>query len=266
MKNTIKVIAITGLIALPITQANAASIAVNFTSINNNSNQNSGGTIRPVDSYAGAVVQSNWNNSDGKASGAFSDIIDDSGTSTAVQVSWASSNSWFTRVAPGDSDTELMSQYLDDYQPTHSPGQLATGAKVSITNVQYEKFDLYVYLATDQTFSNDTINAMLRDITNTTIIHPRIYTDGVNPNSNVQLIQDTANSRFNVTQGSNYIVFEGLTLSEFVIAGEPRAPHGSAERLHRATIAGFQIVEVPEPASIALLSLGGLALLKRKQK
>jgi len=34
----------------------------------------------------------------------------------------------------------------------------------------------------------------------------------------------------------------------------------------RAPLAGFQIVEVPEPSSAALLGLGGLALILRRRK
>lgn len=83
-----------------------------------------------------------------------------------------------------------------------------------------------------------------------------VDSDGTNPASVYKQIVST--NPLSPTEG-NYIRFDGLTGSEFVVrlSGIPG--------VHGAALNGFQIV-APEPASLALLGIGGLGLLLHRRR
>ena len=72
-------------------------------------------------------------------------------------------------------------------------------------------------------------------------------------------VANTAWTEATDTTRGNYILVSGQTASTLTIQGQDR---NGAER---GSISGFQIVEVPEPSSAALLGLGGLALILRRR-
>ncbi len=63
----------------------------------------------------------------------------------------------------------------------------------------------------------------------------------------------------NATEG-NYLVFEDVDLSTLVITADADAESG------RAACTGIQIVTVPEPATLVMLTLGGIATLYRRRR
>ncbi|MEM6506446.1 MAG: PEP-CTERM sorting domain-containing protein, partial [Planctomycetota bacterium] len=66
------------------------------------------------------------------------------------------------------------------------------------------------------------------------------------------------------TEDENYHVFSAVvpTAGEIVIDWEET---GSGGQFAQGPFNGFQLVAVPEPSSLALLGIGGLAMLQRRR-
>ncbi len=140
--------------------AHAKSIGVNFIGGPHGGGVNGrDGSI--VTGVAGVVPQSGWNNlapwsedrsapglppQDPDVDGSAVDLLDDSGAVTTTDISWFSDNTYF---ADNDAnltneDTRLMDGYLD------IGGDAARRKlQVTLTNIPYERYDLYVYVGSD---------------------------------------------------------------------------------------------------------------------
>jgi len=131
VKTVLQVLTI-GLMALG-GMVNAASIGVNL-----GSNETS---LAAGDS-AGVVAQTNWNNA-ANASGSLSNIKNDAGTTTTLDVSWTAPGTWRV-VANGTatSDAKLMYGYIDA-QWSDQP------AIVTLSQIPYAMYDVYVYLGSN---------------------------------------------------------------------------------------------------------------------
>ena len=68
---------------------------------------------------------------------------------------------------------------------------------------------------------------------------------------------DTALVESDGTINGNYVVFRGLTASDVTI--------DDTMDTYYVYMNGFQVVEVPEPLTMSLLALGGLALVRRRR-
>ena len=113
--------------------ASATSIAVSFAGDIGGGNGNNVGA-----GTAGVVPQANWNNV-ADASGAESDLMNDSGVPTPADVDWSSNNtwggsSWFT------ADEAVVNGWLDDG---------GAGSSVTVDSIPFTEYDVYVYYSSD---------------------------------------------------------------------------------------------------------------------
>ncbi len=215
-------------IAATVTTASASSIAVSF-------NRNNDEVFLATDTV-GLVAQSNWNQTTPSnarpATGAIADIIDDAGTTTTADLSWNAHGTWANGGLATPS-AQMLKGYLDDNGPT--------GINIDITNIPYASYDVYLYFNND--FGGGTTSLFDIDVNSTNYTTSGSFTQ----------------PQAGVFDSGNSIIVTGLSGDLNLSSGERTNPGIS-------TITGFQIVEVPEPSSTALLGLGGLALLLRRRK
>jgi hypothetical protein len=216
--------------------ASAATISINFRENNNNQVMDPGTT-------AGLDVQSNWNNTDGSTASTMGSLIDSTGVVTTASVTWETTGGLWgdgtanTDANAGVGDAQLRRGYLDD-----------NGAiTFSMSGITYASYDVIVYYS-----SGDTGNKQFQATTigGTTLL-PTAAAGANNKYATNPNWDDT-----------NTVTFSALSGASFSGSVAARNTVGTG----RGTIAGIQVVEVPEPSSAALLGLGGLALILRRRK
>ncbi len=157
------------------------------------------------------------------------------GSSDLVTCDWNSSTTWAAG-PEGTSEEQLYRVYLDDS---------GIGASVTITGIgdwlTSEGFDSYrirIYHST-----NDGSGFMPVDI----------------KSGETLLGSPQETNHWTTSEGIRAFVDSGI-LSADTITLNPQLPADG----NRATIAGFQITAVPEPATLMLLGLGGLVLRRKR--
>jgi len=200
---------------------------------------------------AGVAAQTNWNNASG-GQGDLIGLMDDSGAVTGANIHWSplddsgNENAWggatwnMSGRGTGGNDS-LMDGYVD---PVWGDWK----AMVMLTDIPYAQYDAYVYFGTDNTGSL----GYATDGT-TTYTYADEYSDPFGG-----FIQTTATD--GSTPVANYAKFSGLTGDVTLMTGTLSGSDGCG-----AGMLGVQIVEVPEPMTLSLLGLGGLALIRRRR-
>lgn len=227
---------------------NAGTISVSFC---NETSLPGTGSIMDSADLAGApgVRVGNWNNwlkDDGSLGDDGYDIIDDSGAVTALTASINFTAS-ASRDNNHDNDQEMFSDVKDIF---------GSDKTLSVSNIPYDVYDVYVYMRDDGAGRAGVF----------TIGATTYYARGGagNPASDgtgyVLSADTTLDDPTTIDQG-NYVVFSAVSGSSFDLVINAV----NAGDLDRNKVAGFQIVQVPEPATMMLLGLGSMALLRRKK-
>lgn len=258
-----------------------SSVGVNFVATGDGGVQNGTGDALAAAEVAGApsYAQANWNNL-GRW-GAGTTVNDSTGAASGVAITWDSNNTWSIGIGTATPNDKLMNGYLDatgqanldsdvPYQfwwNENKPEACARGIGAWLAAQGATSYDVVVYMDGDETSgrvaeywlqapgdSNDPPQAL------GSILTPQVF------------VKDTANFAGTFVQAplsansadaaaeANMIVFTGLTADSFILKTEEIS--GNALR---ATISGFQIVAVPEPASIGLFMLAIMGLLARRR-
>lgn len=217
----------------------SAIVSVNFRENNGNPNQ----IIAPTTVAGGGagVAASNWSNVTG-GTGSASDLNDDAGAATTLDISWSSGGMWGDGSANTDANAQvgnaqLQRGYLDDNQGGPAPIQ------INLSQIPYAAYDVVVYFSTDTSGSNygtitftDGSGAVTGSTTGTKLLW------GENPN-----LDDTNSLR--VTNLSGDLTIDGPVRNGAV----------------RHSISGIQVIAVPEPATFGLTGLGALLMLRRRR-
>lgn len=184
-------------------------------------------------SVAGVVPAANWNNS--FPNNFVADLVSSLGGSTTVGISYASAGSYSIQNthpgadANGTYNRELLNGYLNS-----GDNQVPTDSTVTITQIPYSVYDLYVY------FSSDTAGRTGTITDGTTTFSFKTLGSASISGSNAVLTPTTDTAGGNPP--ANYAVFTGLTSSRRTLTCHVPAFGG---------IAAFQIVPRTGPLSAA---------------
>jgi hypothetical protein len=217
-------------------------------------NLDSNGTIGGASQYAGVVLANHWNNS--WPSNPTTDLIDNSGTATTLDLAYGAWGSWSIQGshpgpdANGSYNKELLNGYLNAGPAGWNPP--ITNSHVSLSQIPYAQYDIYIYFSSDAAdrpgYATDGTTSYFFN----TLGAPSIA------GADALLIQTTETSNAN-HPGANYAVFSGLSgaAQTITVQMEQSDLWGG--------IAGFQVVAVPEPGVLSLGALGVLALVASRR-
>lgn len=218
-------------------------------------NLDNNGTIGGASQYAGVVSANNWNNS--WPSNPTSNLIDNSGAATTLNLAYGSFNTWSIQGshpgvdANGSYNRELLNGYLNSGAAAWGPP--ITNSYVTLSSIPYAVYDVYVY------FSADTAGR-IGNVTDGTLTYD-FATVGPTAVSGANAVLTQTTDSTGLYPTADYAVFSGETASTLTLTVNPLG--GNDQWLG---IAGFQVVAVPEPGTLALASIGGLMALGLRRR
>lgn len=241
MKPSKTSLSVAAVAAVTLSTAHSAVISVNFIeSPGNHLNQ----IIAPSTVAGGGagLPATNWNNV-ATGSGNASGLLDTTGAPTPAAITWASGGMWGDGSANGDAtsgdgNAQLMRGYLDDNQGGPLP------IVISFSGIPYAEYDVVIYFSTDTSGdSYGTVSA----------------TDSVGTKTGATTGTKLLWGENSTVDATNSMRISGLT-GDLQIDG----PIRDGDTRH--TIAGVQIVQVPEPSSLTLVAFAGAALVTFRRR
>ena len=184
---------------------------------------------------AGVEAVANWNNS--YPSDPTVDLIDDSGATTTLDISYASYNTWTVNEpspanpgqdADGTYNRELLNGYLSAGPAAWNPS--ITDSQVVISQIPYTTYDIIVYFSSDGAGREGDVTAG-----STTYSFKTIGPTSVSGSNAV--LTPTTDSAGTYTTTANYAVFSGLSGTTQTVRVQMR------DNDEWGGIAGFQVVE-----------------------
>lgn len=215
--------------------AQAQVISYNFD--NNGTVGGDGAGSGPVaGAVAGVVPVDQWYND--WPSYPNTDLADSAGNPTTMDISWFSnSGTWAIQFShPGqDADLSWNKELVNGYINGTGPA----GSSVTLSQIPYLQYDVYVYLTSDDATRVGTV-------TDGATTYSFGVLDGMIAGANALLVQ-TTDTGLSYPE-ANYAVFSGLSGASQTFSTDFGATYGG--------IAGIQIVNVPEPGTMALGAMG----------
>jgi hypothetical protein len=213
------------------------------------------GTITGSTQFAGVVSAANWNNSytinpgaNPQSGSPWSNLIDNSGATTTMDISFNSPNQWPIQGSPGqDADGTYNRNLLNGY--VDMSGGIAV--TVNLAEIPYALYDIYIYMSSD-TADREGYVADDGGLT----YYFRTLGSAAVTGSNASLIQTLDLTDDAVDTAASYAKFSNLSGTSQAI---------SVFAAGNAGIAGIQVVQIPEPSAALLGGLGLLALLRRRR-
>jgi hypothetical protein len=241
MKQRSTSLAIVSSTAISLSCAPAAVISVNFIeSVASHPNQ----IIAPATVAGGGagLAASNWNNV-ATGTGSASALLDTTGIATPTAISWASGGMWGDGTANANADSgignaQLMRGYLDDNQGAPDP------IVINFTGIPYAAYDVVIYFSTDT--SGDTYGTVSA-------------TDSVGTKTGATTGTKLLWSENPTVDSTNSVRIAGLT-------GDLRVDAPIRNNAIRHSVAGVQIIQVPEPSSFTLVAFAGAALISFRRR
>ena len=203
--------------------ASAASIGVNFATDGTGASFDLG----PTDN-TGVVPQDHWNNAH-NSDATLSNLVDDLGNATGASITWGHSPI-STNVAGGTPIGNLL----------HSAVIAGPADSIVVSNIPYSTFDLYLYISAP----NTSPTTVLFKINHGIDAGHQLSVSGIADHSpNPVFVPSTLQNT------GSYLFLGGVSGSTLYIGGSGGP-----------VVDGLQIMEAPEPTSLALLVCAGLGL------
>jgi len=210
------------------------------------------GDISGPSQLAGVAPAAYWNSTyliDGNSGAPENNLLDNTGTATTLGASFTDNSQYgyaiqFSTPAQ-DADGSYNKYLLNGYLNNGGGGTVS----ISLSTIPYSSYDLIVYLSSDTAGRTGTVNVGSTTYDFSTMGPAEIS------GANASLIATSDTSGANPS--ADYAVFSGLSGSSQTITTDIPSYGG---------IAGFQIVDAPEPGALALAGLGALALLRLRYR
>lgn len=194
----------------------------------------------------GVVSSSNWNESlydTNSTAYSLENLVDDSGAATTLDLDAAG----FTISVFGTIPANTTFRYGD----SHFPG--AAADTWTLSQIPYAEYYIIAYVS-----GNNLVQGSITDGTTT-----YYWDDAANKANAANLTEITDTSAAGTPVFGNYAVFGSeaspLTGASQVLSWDATGGAGAA------IFNGLQVVEVPEPGSLALITLGGLLVARRRR-
>ncbi len=221
-----------------------------------------GYSAHDVNGVAGVVPVANWNNTS-SVDGSDTDLMDDAGVDTSTDIVWDGDEIWHkSPVTQATGDLNMMASFLNDTSGA-TDGVPNAFNTITISEIPYPEYSLIVYghgeagrLIQYNLIAGGSSTTKYIDL-NTDYAAVR-YADNDPADTNVLIVDNGYVEATDADTQGNFTVFEGLTDSSLTLE------FGGI--IGRGSVAGLQIVEVPEPATMSLLLAGGGLLLARRRR
>jgi hypothetical protein len=200
---------------------------------------------------SGLAPAAYWN--DTWLDGRTTDLLDNTGAATTIDISWQSFNSWHIQGSHPGTDTdgshnkEILNGYLNSGPAGWNPPLIYSA--VTLSQIGYSSYNVIVYFSSDVAGREGYVTDGLSTYYFNTL-GPASIASG-----NALFIQATDTTTNGYAVAANYAVFSGLSGASQTLTVQMR------DMEEWGGIAAVQIV--PEPATMLLLGLGGLLLRKR---